>query len=38
MVEYTRGRHRLSLKKFLARGEKLTAISVSLSDWLERTR
>jgi hypothetical protein len=33
-VDYTRGRHRLSLKKFFARGEKLTAGSVSLSDWL----
>jgi hypothetical protein len=36
MVDYTRGRHRLSLKNFFARGEKLTADSVSLSDWLGR--
>jgi len=34
MVDYTRGRYRFSLKNFLARGEKLTAGSVSLSDWL----
>jgi hypothetical protein len=34
MVDHTRGRHRLSLKNFFARGEKLTAGSVSLSDWL----
>ena len=34
MVDYTRGSHRHFPKKFFARGEKLTAGSVSLSDWL----
>ena len=34
MVDYTRGRGYHFSKKFFARGEKLTAVSVSLSDWL----
>ena len=34
MVDYTRGRYRHFPKNVFARGEKLTAGSVSLSDWL----
>ena len=38
-VEYTRGRHRHFPKNFFcARAESSTAGSVSLSDWLARTK
>jgi hypothetical protein len=34
IVEYTRGRGYHFPETFFARGEKLTVVSVSLSDWL----